>query len=210
MATVRQDAHRNFAIPVLLVLLGALPLALLVDGHMLFRSAPHVGQGAATKGRSPVLATTRAAMTSHVPFNIPPICPPAAESLSTSISISIGPSASTFDEGCYYVPANVPLTVSFQNTITAQSSGQVLSASLLISPMSNPAVFAIANPKMPTVLGTGSGMFGVDPRNAVFVGPEVASFNPSNFSVPPLSAGTYIVQLQEFPLAAATLIVMTG
>ena len=176
----------------------AFPLLVLAVGcgtASAFHSRP---PGAAGDSASPKNHTGANALPVRGVIPVVPTCPPITGSQPTTISISTGPGGS-FAQSCYYAAAGQQLVINFTNSVVAQVSKAPTSLTLLISPSQDPAISSVP----------GNPMFGtIDESKAVFVGSPVVAPQTGIMSVPPLSAGTYVLQALEMPMNfMATLVV---
>jgi hypothetical protein len=128
-----------------------------------------------------------------------PKCAAPAGTVPASTAIALTTAHDSFDRDCYYAPAGRTFTIRFTNPVFTLADHSPLTYTLMVSPSRRPAM-------RPVIGYPGSGVGNT--AWAVFVSKPVRAPATKVFTVQPLSAGTYDLQLLGAPLnVIATLIV---
>jgi hypothetical protein len=124
-------------------------------------------------------------------------CNSAPGAASSTVDLQVASSTDDFSQSCYYAAADESLTVTFTNSVFASADNAPTTLTLLISPTAKPAIWKTSN-----------GFLAIDETRAAFVGSPVVAPDTGSFSIPPLQAGTYLIQVLEMPSNfSATLVV---
>jgi hypothetical protein len=119
--------------------------------------------------------------------------------MSATVPVTLRATGPYFDQGRYDAPAGQAFTLKITNSMFTLMDKKPLRATLLISPSHDPAIAPV--PGRP---GWSAG----STERASFVASPVTAPETGVFTVPPLVAGTYLMQLMEGGLeSSATLIV---
>jgi hypothetical protein len=119
--------------------------------------------------------------------------------MSATVSVTLRAARPSFTQSRYDAPAGQAFTLKITNSMFTLKDHKPVRATLLISPSDDPAVAPV--PGRPG-WSTGS------TERACFVASPVTAPETGVFTVPPLAAGTYVMQLMEGGLeSSATLIV---
>lgn len=131
------------------------------------------------------VSSTTSTATSSPNITLPnaPACAPNGSSPSAHITITMSAADDSFSNGCYYAPANTPLTITFQNNLTELSDNSPITLRLVISPSNNPAYFGYSDQPH---------MFYGNIANASYVSAPVTG--TADLSVPGLAPGIYDIQ----------------
>ena len=126
-----------------------------------------------------------------------PRCPARASAVPAGVAITLTASSS-FDRDCYYAPAGQRFTISLTNPVFTLDGHSPTYARLVVSPSRHPAL----RPTRQRGLWVGSS------ATAVFTSKPVRAPATRVFTVRPLPAGTYDLQLLDGrPNVIATLVV---
>ena len=119
--------------------------------------------------------------------------------MSATVAVTLQAAHPSFTQSRYDAPAGHPFTLKVTNSRFTLGDHQPVRATLLISPSHDPAIAPV--PGRPG-WSTGS------TARASFVAPPLSAPETGVFTVAPLAAGTYVMQLMEDGLgSSATLIV---
>lgn len=112
----------------------------------------------------------------------------------TSIHVALQGSNAAFSRHCYHVAAGRQLTLTFTNDLIPSEGGHTI-VGLVISPADHPAFHPLANRK------AGS-WYGGSTASAVFTTDPITSPATARYQIPPLPAGTYVIQTDTIVLTA--------
>lgn len=120
--------------------------------------------------------------------------------MSATVSVTLQAARPYFAQDRYFAPAGEAFTLEITNSVFTLKDKKPLRATLVISPSHDPAIAPV--PGRP-------GWFVGSTEHASFVSSPVTAPTTETFTVPALTAGTYIMQIMEgFGMkAGATLIV---
>lgn len=181
------------------------------------RSAP-IAHGSTVPQRSPTTGSSSTAPTSSTaPFRTPSStvgqlpdiqpatpavaptrsCPTAGAHFFDSLTIVLTNNPRGFSQSCYYVESGLTLPTRITDEIVNPSSGLTDPMEFTVSSLKNPAVVSAVGTEL------------VLPENELFVSPTAPDANPISFTVPPIPAGQYYLQLVTLRTAPAALLTVS-
>jgi hypothetical protein len=108
--------------------------------------------------------------------------------VSAIVSVTLQATPPYFAEGRYRAPAGEAFTLKITNSMFTLKDHKPLQATVIISPSRDPAIAPV--PGRP-------GWFTGSTERAAFVAAPVTAPDTAVFTVPALTAGTYIMQMME-------------
>jgi hypothetical protein len=119
--------------------------------------------------------------------------------MSATVSVTLQAARPYFAQGRYYAPAGQAFTLKITNSMFTLRDQKPLRATLLISPSHDPAIAPVPGRPGWSISST---------ERASFVAPPVTAPETGVFTVPPLAAGTYVMQLMEGGLESSTTLIV--
>jgi len=150
------------------------------------------------------------------PFGSPAVafssCPATSTTPVSSISISF--TSAGFMQSCYQVPEEQAISAVMTDGIINPTTNLVVSAEVTISTLSAPVVAQAATASgatMPNVtMATATPLPQVDLRNALYTSPTAPDSNSIDFTIPPLAAGEYLIQIPTLATVPSAILTVGG
>lgn len=151
------------------------------------------------------------------PFGSP--ATPATQCASTgspTAALALTVANQGFSQACYAVPAQQAVPASLTNGVVNTSTGLTITLEVTISTIANPVVGQQIPPPGAATADTSqrtlpqSSLPNVELQNAVYTSPSATDGNPLSFTIPPLSAGSYLLQLPTYPTVPSAVLTVGG